>query len=545
MALDLLQFIPYDSTDERVPDLLTYVSESIPGVQAARLFHVQADQSLAPWHPDQVTEDERPTEENRIAALARATPFTSADGQQTLIPLQKHNEPFAVLVLQHTTDEDLPETVLSDLRNQLTLYLLALQAHEAPSEPTSQTPDNPAIHSMRNAVDTFMRSAAAIRTEAQLLEFAAENLLRATGADHVGIGMLEQETGVTTIRAEAPRRGAVGRTIEESSSGIVSMANQQDVKRPIFIPDVKTSPLLTDDSRQLILSIGAASNLFTPIFDLEDNILGTIGLDWAEAQTEVDPAVIETAQTVATQLGINIEKLRLITETRLQAERMHAISRFGQALQTSLNVRETLETALRELSAILPTDYISVLLYSRSRQHLLRAAAHLDGENRISLPGDPLFDTDTIATHVWETQETLVLRDLKTQWEWKHPRMTDLHTLYAGVMAAGGVKFGVLEVASRDENAFRSSDQAIFEQVCTQLGAAFNNAETYQQSQKQAQVKGLANDIITELQQQTEIEDILTVTARKLGIAIGAKRARIRLGQLPAEIVNGSEDEPE
>jgi GAF domain-containing protein len=66
--------------------------------------------------------------------------------------------------------------------------------------------------------------------------------------------------------------------------------------------------------------------------------------------------------------------------------------------------------------------------------------------------------------------------------------------------------------------------------MSNQLAVAIANAETYSQSQKLARNKVLANEIIAQLQRQTDVNSILSVTAQELGKALGAKHARIRLG---------------
>ena len=66
--------------------------------------------------------------------------------------------------------------------------------------------------------------------------------------------------------------------------------------------------------------------------------------------------------------------------------------------------------------------------------------------------------------------------------------------------------------------------------MASQLAIALENATTYVQSQQLAQNKALANEIALQLQQQVDIDSLLNTTVTELGKALGAKRARIRLG---------------
>jgi GAF domain-containing protein len=119
--------------------------------------------------------------------------------------------------------------------------------------------------------------------------------------------------------------------------------------------------------------------------------------------------------------------------------------------------------------------------------------------------------------------------DLQSNWEWKHPDSQYLRTILAAPLMARGLLLGIIEVGSETPGAYDDTDTAAFQQMSNQVAVALSNANAYARSQKVAQNKVLANEIVAELQQQTEVESILQVTARELGKALGAKRARIRL----------------
>jgi GAF domain-containing protein len=71
---------------------------------------------------------------------------------------------------------------------------------------------------------------------------------------------------------------------------------------------------------------------------------------------------------------------------------------------------------------------------------------------------------------------------------------------------------------------------AAIQQLCSQLAIALDNTEAFERSQRIARHKALANQIATRLQEQMEIEGILSTTIHELGRAVRARRARIRLG---------------
>jgi GAF domain-containing protein len=78
--------------------------------------------------------------------------------------------------------------------------------------------------------------------------------------------------------------------------------------------------------------------------------------------------------------------------------------------------------------------------------------------------------------------------------------------------------------------AYSETDVIVFQQLTDHLATAIENATLYAKSRRGAYNEALVNNIAVRLQQQGDIEDMLHITASDLGKALGARRARIRLG---------------
>ena len=117
--------------------------------------------------------------------------------------------------------------------------------------------------------------------------------------------------------------------------------------------------------------------------------------------------------------------------------------------------------------------------------------------------------------------------------EWNHLHHSfneDVKSLIAVPLYLRGTIQGIVEVGKVLRNGFSNTDIAIFQQLASQLAVALESADAYTQNQRLARSKAQVNEITNSLQRQTELDRIMTVTARELGKALGAKRARIRLG---------------
>jgi GAF domain-containing protein len=266
------------------------------------------------------------------------------------------------------------------------------------------------------------------------------------------------------------------------------------------------------------------------MFDLDGTLLGSIGLDSYTKVDSFDASTIDTAKTIATQLAINLQKLRLLRDSQQHAVRMQQITAFGQSVQATLQVANILEAALEYSERVLPASYLAIMPYDRAAQSLRMDARLYQGTSQITQSGAAVdMDENTVARAAWEERDLITIDDLQSNWEWKHPQSSELRAMMAVPLMARGLLMGIMEVGSEQPGAYDLTSAAAFQQMSNQIAVALANADAYARSQKVARNKAIASEIVAELQQQTEVEAILQVTARELGKALGAKRARIRL----------------
>jgi GAF domain-containing protein len=281
---------------------------------------------------------------------------------------------------------------------------------------------------------------------------------------------------------------------------------------------------------------GVNSSLAIPIFE-DGRRVQQLTLAWRESR-QFDDRLMQLMRTAKSQIALVLRNQELIaqsqtaaTESQQQANQLQQIADFGQAMQASLQLEEILKTVLEYSRRIISGDYVAVLTYDRHIENFRQSAQHWQDEAQVTLPGALVIkDSDTLAQEAWDTRNLIHVESLQADWVWQHPHINILHSMLVAPLVAGGVALGILEVGSLQDKAFSASDVAAFRQMTNQLAVAIANAETYSQSQRLARNKVQANEIIAHLQQQADVTSILQVTAQELGKALGAKRARIRLG---------------
>jgi GAF domain-containing protein len=99
--------------------------------------------------------------------------------------------------------------------------------------------------------------------------------------------------------------------------------------------------------------------LVTPI-SLRGQIIGALGLQEAEGQRQWTDDEIALIETVADQMALAIENVRLLEETRQLAGWEQTLSDMTARFTRSLDTQTLLQTAIQELGQLLQVDEVSV-----------------------------------------------------------------------------------------------------------------------------------------------------------------------------------------
>lgn len=264
------------------------------------------------------------------------------------------------------------------------------------------------------------------------------------------------------------------------------------------------------------------------------SLMGMLLLVHTEHHT-LQPQEIDAYTTLADQIAIALENQRLLRDAHRQAEQLRQINTFSQAIQASFDMRELLSIALTNAWGIFEMDHLSVLLFDPASRSLC-VAGWYDGLHMFAeVPGEPLETIESTSGGLaWVTQNLVQLNDLAQEEGLRHTTQPDMRATLSAPLFSHGSIAGVLEAGTRRPRPFGPADPAIIEQLAGQLSISIENAEAYTQNQNVAKSRTLVNEISAQLQQQTEIDRILSITMNELGRALGAKRARIRMDMRPA-----------
>jgi GAF domain-containing protein len=247
--------------------------------------------------------------------------------------------------------------------------------------------------------------------------------------------------------------------------------------------------------------------------------------------------MVDTAQTLTAQIALGLQNARLLSEAQRRAEQLQRITAFSQSSQATLDLPVIFKNMLAESVLMLPQDRVSISLYDSEREALRVVAEHAGGVNTVNLDGGDIIRIFGHIAQAWDSRELVHIPDTHKLRDQVNLDSSVRAWMFAPIVTREGL-LGLVSVGSARPYIYGETDIALFRQLVTQLAVALENATAYNQSQRMVRNESLLNNISTQLQNQITLEQMMDVTVTELGRALGARRARIRLGQ--AEPSNGS-----
>ena len=365
--------------------------------------------------------------------------------------------------------------------------------------------------------------------EKALLQQTAEAIVTSLSVRHVAVILVDEAERVSAnLAVEYPEILGADLPTQMDSTIQEILFNTSS---PIIIDNIDDDMRLSDDLRSSLQNHGIKAVTFIPLLDPSGELIGTVRLGAFDDDTKLDREMVDIAQTIVNQVAVTLQNIRLLDDTRRQTDQLQHIANYSQSIQTIFDLRELLEITIAELIMMVRQDTVDILLFDSADKVMRHTAWHKNGRVNVEKQGDMISLDDTTAGRVWNTRTSLYVSDLSQRPDLTHSHRKDIKSIMSFPIFSRGAIIGILEIGNVISNQYNNSDVAIIQQLVNQLSVAIETAETYTQNQRLAKSKARVNEIATELQQQTDIDRILSVTMSELGKALGAQKARIRLGK--------------
>ena len=154
------------------------------------------------------------------------------------------------------------------------------------------------------------------------LEIIAKEISKVTSAIHVGITLLDKKKANLILTADYPESpDDLGLKIPLKNN--LSSKKVLETRQPISIKNISTNPTAAN-IKEIMKKRGTESLIIFPLLAGQE-VLGTLGVDFAEPEKTLSQNQINLIETILLQASTSIETARLFQETQLSEARARII----------------------------------------------------------------------------------------------------------------------------------------------------------------------------------------------------------------------------
>lgn len=255
-----------------------------------------------------------------------------------------------------------------------------------------------------------------------------------------------------------------------------------------------------------------------------ERILGVI--DIQSVKTYAFPEeILQTLNIIADQLAVAIINTELFAETQEHLSQHRLLHHITTSAASGTTIGEALRGAVQGLQVSLGGDRVAILLADETHKELHVGAA-------IGYADDDLNMVIPIGSGVtgWVAQHQQVLRIDDTQTD---PRYLEVSSNTRSELALPLIFrkefLGVLNVESEQVAAYSEGDEEMLGTLAGSLAAIIANARLLQKVRRQAERERMLREIATKIRRSTNVQTILSTTAKELTKTVGAQRAEVRI----------------
>lgn len=235
---------------------------------------------------------------------------------------------------------------------------------------------------------------------------------------------------------------------------------------------------------------------------------------------------LRTLQILADQLAIAVVNSELFAETQEHLAQHRLLHHITTTAASGTTLDEALQSAVNGLQVTLGGDRVSILLADREKKMLEVKAAVGYAEEIYNLrvpvgsgvTGWSAAHRRTLRVNNVENDPRYIQGSANTRSEMAIPLIYRSELL------------GVLNVESEQMNAYTESDEELLGTLGGSLAAIIANARLLEQIRSRAEQERVLFEITDKIRRTTDMQTILTTTVSELTRAVGASRARIKIG---------------
>lgn len=249
-------------------------------------------------------------------------------------------------------------------------------------------------------------------------------------------------------------------------------------RRPLSI--ALSDPTTGEGDRARLVRFGGRTALVIPLI-VRGRVIGFVDLCESRRDRQFTEGESRLCQTVANQAIIAVENAGLFQAERKRALQLETVREVSQKIVSILNLDELLAQVVELIQQRFGYYHVQVFLNNPDNQWtVFRAGTGRAGEVMLQEGYQLQIGKEGIVGWVAGRGEFLLANDVSKEPRFlPHPALPDTKAELAIPLSLGEQILGVLDVQSRQVNAFEESDLFVLQSLADQVAIAIENARLY------------------------------------------------------------------
>jgi len=214
-------------------------------------------------------------------------------------------------------------------------------------------------------------------------------------------------------------------------------------------------------------------------------------------------------------------------------ERSQAVivsAEISRKLSTILDQRQLVLMVVDEIRKSYDFYHAHIYLYDENPQYLVMVGGTGEAGKIMLERGHRIESGHGLVGQCAQENKIILVSDSSQDPNWlPNPLLPETRSEVAVPIAIGENVLGVLDVQHNIPAGITQKTAELLQSIANQVAIAVQNARLFNEAQLQAEQESIIIDINQKIQASTSIERVLEVTARELGIALGANKASVSI----------------
>ncbi|MBK8984627.1 MAG: GAF domain-containing protein [Chloroflexi bacterium] len=285
-------------------------------------------------------------------------------------------------------------------------------------------------------------------------------------------------------------------------------------KRPYTIANLTGQEAASPKMRQAV-DDGLRAVLYLPLL-VRSQPIGVLHIDVHTTPRIFSPEEITLCQGIANLMAAALERSELLKLERQQLYLARTLQQVGALLTTQLSLEDVYQKVFDLLAQVIHYDSVSIQLFDEEQDKLYMVAG-------IGFPNETIVREFiySIAEHCLskfpDEQYVVMIPDTQLDSRWvTTPELNYTRSWVGALLRVKGHSIGILNVDSKQANAFDEQATATIAAFANQAAIAIENARLYENARQQADELAILHEVTVSTSATVDIDELFAQTTHLL-----------------------------